>query len=160
MLRATSASRIANGSAIGFNTFHGSTVVFTNHLMPPPPSPPPAVLGLVPSAASFSSPTICVGRWECRFASSRRRRAAIPLHGSARSPKAEKHQARLVVADARGVSPRLSGPLSDSRKRSHGHDRRTDPTSRGACARHRYVGQSDEEADPKAAQGPRLAEME
>jgi len=30
-------SVIANGAAIGFNTFHGSTIVFTNHLTPPPP---------------------------------------------------------------------------------------------------------------------------
>jgi len=30
-------SVIANGAAIGFNTFHGSTIVFTNHFTPPPP---------------------------------------------------------------------------------------------------------------------------
>jgi hypothetical protein len=29
-------SVIANGAAIGFNTFHGSTIVFTNHFTPPP----------------------------------------------------------------------------------------------------------------------------
>lgn len=29
-------SVIANGSAVGFNTFHGSTIVFTNRFVPPP----------------------------------------------------------------------------------------------------------------------------